>query len=180
MLGRRRQQQGQAFAIEQHGGAQVDVQLHVEALGLNLAHGRADAHAGVVHEHVQAAIALAVGLGHLLDLRLVGHVGRDRLHVEALIGQHRRGALQLLRPARRHRDGVALLAQNPGDGQPDTARSPRDDRCALCHLLSLRCGGETNAVQPESSGRRRAGAFHKSPVGSGRTATVVLGRGAPR
>ena len=84
-------------------------------------HGRAEADAGVVDEHVQAAVALAVRGDDLLDLGLLGDVGGNRLHVEALRGEPADGGLELLRPPRGHRDGVALLAEHP-------ARSPARSR----------------------------------------------------
>ena len=52
---------GDGFAVEEDDRAEVHVELHVKALGLDLADGGADADAGVVHEHVQAAVAVARG-----------------------------------------------------------------------------------------------------------------------
>ena len=48
------------LAAHQVDRAQVHVELHVELLGLGVRHGAADADAGVVHQHVEAAEALAV------------------------------------------------------------------------------------------------------------------------
>ena len=94
--------------------------------------GRADADAGVVDEHVEAAVALAVRGDDLLDLGLIGDVGGDGVHVEPVGGEPGDGGLELLGPPRGHRDAVALLAEHPGDRQPDPAGCSGDDRCALC------------------------------------------------
>ena len=59
-------------------------ELHVDVLGLELADRRADADAGVVDEHVEAAEALAVRGDDLLDLLLVGDVDGQRLDLVAL------------------------------------------------------------------------------------------------
>ena len=50
-------------------------------LGLDLADGCADADAGVVDEHVQAPVALAMGGDDALDLVLIAEVGGDGVHV---------------------------------------------------------------------------------------------------
>ena len=139
------QQHRHAFAIEEDDRADVDVELHVQALGLDLADGRADAHARVVDEHVEAAVALAMRGDDLLDLRLVGDVRRDAVHVEAIGREPRDGALELLRAPGGHRDAIALFAENPRDRQADPAGCPRDDRRALCHLPSLRSLNDSDA-----------------------------------
>ncbi len=54
MLGGGLAQHGDAFAVEEDDRAEVDVELHVQALGLDLGERRSDADAGVVHEHIQA------------------------------------------------------------------------------------------------------------------------------
>ena len=51
---------------------------------VQVADRRADAHAGVVDEHVEAAVALAVGGDDALDVLLAAEVARDGLDVEAL------------------------------------------------------------------------------------------------
>ncbi len=142
MLGAGGEQQREAFAVEQHDRAQIDVELHVKALGLDVRQRCSDADARVVDEHVQTLMALAVGGHDLLDLALLGDVGGDAVHVEALSRQPRHGAFQLLGAPRGHRHREPLLAEHPGDRQSDAARCSRDDRCALCHVF------------PPGSGRR--------------------------
>ena len=111
---------------------QVDPELHVEVLGLDLGHRRADPDPGVVDERVEPAVGLPV-LGEDADqLLLVGHVGGDGLHLEAFAAQSLGRGLELLRAARGHRQPVALLAEDAGDRQPDAARRPRDQCRSLC------------------------------------------------
>ena len=61
MLGAGGAQQLHRLAVEEDDRAQVDGELEVDPLGLVLAGRRADADAGVVDEHVEAAVAVAVG-----------------------------------------------------------------------------------------------------------------------
>jgi len=56
-------QQLGALAVEEDDRAQVEVELHVDPLGLHVGHRRADTHAGAVDQHVEPAEPLAVG-GH--------------------------------------------------------------------------------------------------------------------
>ncbi len=120
------------LAVEEDDRAQVDVELHVQALGLDVGNAGTDADAGVVDEHVEAAVALAVRLDDTLDLLLIGDVRGDRVHVEALGDQALRSAVELLGAPRCDSQGIALFAENLGDGQADTAGCSGDDRCARC------------------------------------------------
>ena len=114
----------------------LTAELHVEVLGLDLLHRRADPDPGVVDQHVEAAVGLAV-LGEDADhVLLLGHVGGDALDLEAVGAQALGGRLELLGAARRDRQRVALLAEHPGDRQPDPARGPRDQCRSLRHLRS--------------------------------------------
>ena len=116
----------------------LTAELHVEVLGLDLLHRRADPDPGVVDQHVEAAVGLAV-LGEDADhVLLVGHVGGDALHLDAVGAQPLGRGLQLLRAAGGDGQRVALLAQRPGDRQPDPARCPRDQRRSLRQLVSFR------------------------------------------
>ena len=84
----------------------------------------ADAHAGVVDEHVEAAVALAVRGDDALDVLLAAEVARDGLDVEALARELGRRRLELLRPAGRHRDRVALLAEHAGRSRARSRSTP--------------------------------------------------------
>src|SRR5258708_10102708 len=92
-----------AFAVEEEDRAEVDRELHVDVLGLNLRDRPADADAGVVDEHVEPAVALAVGVDDRLDLALVRDVDGQRLDVVAEVPEFLDGSLE-------------LLAATPGDG----------------------------------------------------------------
>ena len=59
--------------------------------------GAGEAEAGVVYEHVQPTVALAVRGDHLLDRRLLRDVRGDPLHLEPIAGKLRHGPLELLR-----------------------------------------------------------------------------------
>src|SRR5205085_1570259 len=83
VLGSRGAQHVGALAVEEDVGAQVDVELHVEPLGLDLADGGADAQAGVVDEHVQPSVGVPVALDDRLDRVLVGQIRRHRLDSRA-------------------------------------------------------------------------------------------------
>ena len=73
-LGGGRAEHAHALAVKEEDRAQVDVELHVQSLGLDVSDGRADADAGVVDEHVEAPVVLAMGRDDLLDLGLIGDV----------------------------------------------------------------------------------------------------------
>ena len=114
MLGAGLAQHRQPLAGADDQRPQVDRELHVEVLGLDLVHRRADPDAGVVDEHVEAAVGLAV-LGEDADhVLLVGHVGGDALHLEPVGAQVLGGGLQLLRPAGGDGQRVALFAERRG------------------------------------------------------------------
>jgi len=74
----------------------------------------------------------------LLDLRLVSDVRGDRVDVVAVGSKTGDRLVQLLRPPGGHRDGEPFFAEHPGDRQSNAAGGSRYDRCALCHLSSLR------------------------------------------
>ena len=69
---------------------------------------------------------------------LVGHVRRHALHLEPARAQLLGRRLQLLRPPRRDRQPVAVLAERPRDRQPDPARTARDQRRLLRQRVLLR------------------------------------------
>ena len=91
----------------------LTAELHVEVLGLDLLHRRADPDPGVVDEHVEAAVGLAVLGEDADDVVLVGHVGGDALDLEA---RRRAG------PRRRPR-------ASPGGARRRSARSPPRRAC---------------------------------------------------
>jgi hypothetical protein len=133
---------------------QVDRELHIEVLGLDLLHRRADSHAGVVDQRVEAAVGFPV-LGEDTDhVLLVGHVGGDALDLEPTGTQLFGGGLELLRPSRRDSQGVALLAERTGDRQPDPARGP-SDQCSSIRQVSLL----TLVVRQRTHPIRRSRAF---------------------
>jgi hypothetical protein len=101
-------------------------------MGVSTNAGHAHPHAGVVHEHIQPPVAIAVRGDDLLDLGLISDIRSNGLHVEPLRREALDGRLELLGPARRHGDGEPLLCEHLGDGQSDAARCSRDDRCARC------------------------------------------------
>ena len=137
VLGARGAQEVGALAVEQDDRPQVDVELHVDPLGDDVGDGRADAHAGVVDEHVEAPPALAVGGGDRRDPGLVGHVGRDLLDLEAGLAQPVGRGRELLGAPRGHRQPVALLAQHARDGQADAARGSGYEGGAVRHERSF-------------------------------------------
>ncbi len=151
-----RLQHRQAFAVEEHDRAEVDGELHVQVLCLYLPDLRADPHAGVVDEHVETAVAVAVGVDDLDDVGLVGDVRGDRLHVEPVRGKPGDGSVELLGASGRHGQGEPLFAEHPRSGQPDAGRCSCDDRCSLCHLLPLRSvtGIDAGARRRAASGER--------------------------
>ena len=73
-----------ALSVEEDDRAQVDVQLHVQALGLDLGHGGPDPDARVVDQHVEPPEALAVRVHDLLDRVLGGHVPGHVCHLMAV------------------------------------------------------------------------------------------------
>jgi hypothetical protein len=76
-----------AFAVEEEDRAQVDRQLHVDVLRLHLCDLCAGAHTGVVDEHVEASVSLAVRVDDLLDLSLIGDVDGERLDFVSALAQ---------------------------------------------------------------------------------------------
>ena len=139
MLGAGLAQHRQALARADDQRPQVDAELHVEVLGLDLVHRRADPDAGVVDQHVEAPVGLAV-LGEDADqVLLVGHVGGDALHLEAVGAQVLGGGLELVRPPRGDRQRVARPRRAPGRS-PARSRSIPGDQCrSLRQLVLLRC-----------------------------------------
>src|SRR3954471_7114715 len=115
---------------------QVDRELHVEVLGLDLLHRRPDPDAGVVDEDVEAAVLLPVGGEDGDDVVLLGHVGGDRLDLEAFAAQSFGRFLELLRAPGRDRQGVALFAERLRDREPDPARCPGNQCRSISHPIS--------------------------------------------
>ena len=66
VLGARGAQEVRALAVEEHGGAEVDVRLEVAPLGVGVRDRRARAETGAVDQHVEQAVALAVRRDDLL------------------------------------------------------------------------------------------------------------------
>ncbi len=81
MLGRGGAQHAHALAVEEDDRAQIDVELHIQALGVDLGHRGADPDTGVVDQHVEPAEALLVLGHHPPDRLLVGHVSGDVNHL---------------------------------------------------------------------------------------------------
>ena len=113
--------------------------------------------------------AVPVRRDELLDLLLVGHVGRHGLDVEALAAQLLGRRLELVGAPRRDRQAVAVLAQRPGDGEADSAGSSGDECRALHwrgHFSSLSlasrrvriCGSRLWRCPARGRARRRAAA----------------------
>ena len=131
MLGARLLQHRQPLARPDDQRAQIHRQLHVEVLRLDLVHRRPDPDPGVVHQHVEPPVGLAVGVEEADDLLLARHVRGDALDLGARRPDLLDGRLELLRPPRRDRQRIAVLAQGLRDRQPDAARCPRDQCRAL-------------------------------------------------
>jgi hypothetical protein len=74
---------------------------------------------GVVDEHVEPSVPLAVACDHLPHALLRGHVRHDVLHGEPPGAQPLGGVLERVRPARGDRQQVALLAERLGQRVPD-------------------------------------------------------------
>jgi hypothetical protein len=85
--------------------------------------GACDPDPGGVDEHVHAAEAVPVRGDDANAVVLLAHVRGDRVRAEGV-----RRRLDLLARARGERQLVALVAQQPGDREPDPGRSPRDER----------------------------------------------------
>jgi hypothetical protein len=130
VLGAGGRQQRQGLAVEERKRAQVRRQLQVQQLRRQLADRRADADAGVVHQHVQAPERVAVGGDRADDVGLVADVGDDLLDLQAVVAQLLVGGRELLRAPGHERDRVALLGEHPGDREPNPAGGSRDDRGA--------------------------------------------------
>jgi hypothetical protein len=94
---------------------------------------RADPHARVVDEHIEAPEPVPMARDDLADRVLVGHVGGHVLDLvppgaELLGGLDERVGL-----ARGDRQAVALLAQRLGHCEADPAGGSRDDCGAIGH-----------------------------------------------
>jgi hypothetical protein len=133
VLGAGGAQQPDALAVHQHHRAHVQLQLQVEPLRRDLRERRAEADAGVVDEHVEAAEALAVRGDDALDVGLVAKVRRDQLDRVAGLEQAGGGLPQLRLTAGRQRKAVALGREQLGDREPDPARGAGHDRRAGAH-----------------------------------------------
>src|SRR6185295_117873 len=137
-------QQRQPLAGADYQRPQVDAELHVEVLGLDLLHRRSDADAGVVDEHVEAAVGLSVPGEDADEVLLLGHVRRSALDLVAGVAQLGRCPLELLRSTGGDRERVALLAEDPRDRKSDAARCPR-----------YQCRSLRQLVLPRKDSRRR-------------------------
>ncbi len=133
MLGARRSKHCGALPVEQDHRPQVHADLQVHVLGLLIGDRRPDTQAGVVDEHVEPAIALAVAVHDRTDALLVGHVRRHVLDLEPLVAQLLGGLLERLGPPRRDREAIALLTQRLGDREADPSRASGDDGGAVWH-----------------------------------------------
>ena len=83
--------------------------------------GRADPDAGVVDEHVETAVALAVAAHDLADRLLLPEVRRDVLDLEPALPQLAGRALERVGVARGDRQAEALLAERLREGESDSA-----------------------------------------------------------
>src|SRR5205823_14032438 len=126
-----------ALAVEEDDRADVDGDLQVDVLRLLLGHRGADADAGVVDEHIEAAEALAVASDDRADRVLVGHVRRQVLDLQAVPAQPFRRLLERVRLARRDRQPVALLPERFGDRETDPSRGSGDDGGTVWHWRDL-------------------------------------------
>src|SRR5215203_2963859 len=137
VLGAGLAQHGQALAGAEDQRPQVDGQLHVEVLGLDLLHRRPDPDPGVVDEHVEAAVGLAVGSENGKHVVLLGHVRGDRLHLEPFAPKALGGLLELLRAPRGDGERVPFLAERLRDRQPDPTRCSGQQCRSLSHAHLL-------------------------------------------
>jgi hypothetical protein len=96
-----------------------------------------DPEARVVHEEVEPAEALAVGLEHANDVALLDHVRRHVKDVDARVAQLGRRVFQLVRPARGDRDAVAVLPERSRDRKPDPAGAAGDQRRLVSQPFSF-------------------------------------------
>ena len=109
------------------------IELQVDELGLLIARCRADPHAGIVDEHVEAPETVAVARHDLADRVLVGHVGGHVLDLVPLGAQLLGGLHERVRLARGDRPGIALLAQRLREREADPAGGSGDDCGAIGH-----------------------------------------------
>src|SRR5436853_2529455 len=148
VLGPRRAQHRQPLAGAEDQRPQVDRQLHVEVLGLNFLHRRPDPDPGVVDEDVEAPVLLPVGGEDGDDVVLLGHVGGDRLHLEAFGPQPLGRFLELLRPPGGDGQGVAFFAQRLRDRKADSARSSSHQCRTLSHPHLLLVANPAHPISP--------------------------------
>src|SRR3954452_19629205 len=136
VLGAGLAQHRQPLAGAEDQRPQVDGELHVEVLGLDLLHRRPDPDPGVVDEDVEPPVLLPVGGEDGDDMVLLGHVGGDRLDLEAFAAQPFGSLLKLLRTPGRDRQRVALFAERLRDREPDPARRPGHQCRSISHPIS--------------------------------------------
>jgi hypothetical protein len=121
-----------------------------------LARRGADPDAGVVDEHVQTAIAIAVPVNHLANRVLVGHVCREMLDLESLLLKLMSRALDPFGLASSDRQRKAFLAEHLGEGKSDASRGSSDDGGTVGHyepfFRDTRCRNLTTGVVPPRDG----------------------------
>jgi hypothetical protein len=142
VLGASGAQQVGALAVEEDDRPQVEVELHVDPLGLHVGHRRADPDAGAVDEHVEPAETLAVAGHDALDVLLGGEVGGHLLDLIALPAELLDGAGELLGAARGDGEPMARLAQHLGDREPDPARGSGDEGGTVWHRSDVLSVGD--------------------------------------
>jgi hypothetical protein len=155
MLGARRPEHVGALPVEEHDRSQVHLELEVDVLRLLLGHGRSDANAGVVDEHVESAEALAMARDHGADGLLVGHVRRCMLDLVALGAQRVGRLLEPVWSPRADRKRVPLLRQGLGDREAYPSRGSSDDGGGIGHWRAFQIQGRM-ARKPTGGERFRA------------------------
>ena len=82
----------------------------------------------IVHQRLEATVPLDRGRDEPLDLRLVAHVGRDRIHRPARLADPAGDLVEPIRAARADHDGDAGAGQRLSHGGADAGGRPRHDR----------------------------------------------------
>ena len=131
----------------QVGALQVDVDGLVPVVLGRLEQALGDHHAGIVDQHVDAAVA-----GHRLvdqapDVGAAGHVRRDRDGIPASRPDLRDHGVGLGRPVPVvDHDPGSLVGEPRRDGPPDPARCSGHDRDLSCQAIA----GTTRATPPST------------------------------
>jgi hypothetical protein len=133
----------------EEGARQVDADLAVPALERHVEHAQSTEDAGVVHEHVDAAVRFARPRHHRLDLRLVGDVADDAQRVTAAPHDRLRALHCIVRIDVHAHDARALVGQSLGDSATDVRTRPRHDHDfagQAAHSRSFRIQGSRSSA----------------------------------